>query len=281
MNRLTFDDYAYHARGTALFLDLETHEQFDIVHTGFNEEVGELLTDQDYPVELTSKLWGLETDEVISEWLNKSKSSEAGDVLYYIAAASALRGIPLRDIASEAIERYTGESALLWDETIIGLDSALTEQMARAVPDGYRPNYLTWKMWDFAPFENGLHILMREPVYAKGPLRLIPDGRYALERLHSTFGRLMSPEASSDDEFVVAGALTLGGLSIVLQNRFGSSLHQAAANNIVKRERRHALDQLREGSDAERSRELGKPRQVISDDEGTNNNLLNAPLPEV
>ncbi len=281
MNKLTFDDYAYDARNTAFFLGAESEkEQLKIVHQGFNEEVGELLTDERYPLELTSKLWGIEVDQSVSEQLDADKISEAGDVLYYITAAGALRNIALRDIAREAVEHYSGTNAWTWDESIGGLDRVLVDQMGGRVPETYRPDYLTWKMWDFAPFEDGLHIVLREPSYAKGPLRLISDGRYALERLHSTFGRFMHPESSTDDEFVSSAALALGSLSIVLQNRFNGSLLEAAENNMLKRKRRQELDTLRDGIDAERSRTVGQERPVMDDEESTKNNLLDAPIPE-
>jgi hypothetical protein len=281
VDKLTFDDYAYHSWTTAFFLDAQEQEQYKIVHSGFNEEIGELLTDQHYPVELTSKLWGITVSDEISQKLNSEKVSEAGDVLYYIAAAGILRNIPLRDIAAEAIEHYTGGSAVLWDESISGLDQALATRMGERVPEKYKPDYRTWKLWDFAPFENGLHIVLREPTYAKGPLQLIPDGRYALERLHSTLGRFMHPETSNDAEFIASAGLALGGLSIVLQNRFDGSLQAAAENNMAKTERRHQANTLKDGIDTERSRRLGHERLAISDEDGTNTNLLNAPLPEL
>lgn len=281
MNTLTFDDYAYDARNTAFFLDVEEKERFKLIHDGFNEEVGELLTDDQYPVELTSKLWGMAVERDVSKQLDKEKLSEAGDVLYYIAAAGVLRNIALKDIAAEAIERYSGANADLWNESIDGFDRALVGRMGGQVPEAYRPDYHTWKMWDFAPFEDGLHIVLREPSYAKGPLQLIPDGRYALERLHSTLGRFMYPEASTDSEFVAAAGLALGGLSIVLQNRFNSSLLEAAENNMLKRERRQEVNALESGADTERSRVVGQERPVISDEDSTKNNLLNAPLPEL
>jgi hypothetical protein len=148
------------------------------------------------------------------------------------------------------------------------------------VPSGYRPNYHTWKQWDFAPFEDGMHILLREPAYAKGPLKLIPDGRYALERLHSTLGLYMSPESGSEEEFLAAAGLALGGLSIVLQNRFNSSLEAAAVSSIRKRERRQAAGALENGADPERSRRQDKQRVRISLSDNTTRNLLEAPLPD-
>lgn len=280
MSRLTFDDYAYHAWTTAYYLDAEPAEQYRIVHGGFNEEVGELLNDADHPVELSAKLWGMPVAEAASNKLDQDKLSEGGDILYFISAAGLLRNAPLRDIAAEAIERYTGTSADLWDESIDDFDALLAGRMDPQVPTDYRPNYRIWKDWDFAPFVDGLHIVLRDPAYAKGPLTLIPDGRYALERLHSTLGRFMLPESSTDEEFRAAAGLALGGLSIVLQSRFNGSLAAAAHHSIVKRERRQLAGTLQDGTDADRSRPAGEARAVITDEQGTTTNLLQAPLPE-
>jgi len=279
MNRLTFDDYAYHAWTTAYYLDEPPAEKHKIIHSGFNEELGELLTDERHPTELTAKLWGLPIDETISQKLDTDKSSEAGDVLYYISSAALLRNIALRDIAGDSIERYTGTNPITWDETITDFDEHVANRIGERVPENYKPNYDTWKLWDFAPFEDGLHIVLREPTYSKGPLTLISDGRYALERLHSTLGRFMSPEVSTDQDFMSSASLALGALSIVLQDRFNSSLAEVAQHNIIKRVRRQALGALKDGADAERSRKSGTERAIITDTQGTLNNLLNAPLP--
>jgi hypothetical protein len=280
MNRLTFDDYSYHAWTTAFYLDEEPGEQLRIIHSWFNEELGELLTDDTHPAELTAKLWGLDVEQDISQKLNKDKLSEAGDILYFISSAGLLRNIPMRDIANEAIQRYTGSEPIGRDETIDDFDEILTGRMAERVPENYKPNYHTWKLWDFAPFEDGLHILLRDPEYSKGPLQLIPDGRYALERLLSTLGRFMPPEVSTQEEFIASAGLALGGLSIVLGARFDASLADAARNNMQKRERRQMMGALKAGADEERSRKIGEERITISDEQSTANNLLNAPLPE-
>jgi hypothetical protein len=280
MNRLSFDDYAYHAWTTAYYLDKPEAEQADIIYYGYNEEVGELLTDETHPVELTSKLWGIEVADDVSVTLNREKVPEAGDILYFIAAAGMLRGIALRDIASEAAVRYTGEYPVDEIETFSQLDGLLHGSIGDRVPDGYKPNYHTWKQWDFAPFEDGMHILLREPTYAKGPLKLIPDGRYALERLHSTLGLYISPETGNNEEFLAAAGLALGGLSVVMQHRFDSSLTAAAVNSIQKRERRQAANALERGADAERSRPQHQERIRIGREENTRRNLLEAQLPD-
>jgi hypothetical protein len=87
MNKLTFDDYAYHAWTTAYYLEDDRAHQFKTIRDGFNEELSELLTDQDHPSELTSKLWGISIEDTVSSRLDVDKTSEAGDVLYFIAAA--------------------------------------------------------------------------------------------------------------------------------------------------------------------------------------------------
>jgi hypothetical protein len=239
-----------------------------------------LLTDTENPTELTSKLWGLPVGEDVAKKLDQEKLAEAGDILYFVSAAGLQRDIPLREIGKEAIEHYTGSDAIVWDGTISHFDWLLAGRMAEQVPPAYKPNYSTWKLWDFAPFENGLHIVLREPTHSKGPLTLIPDGRYALERLFSTFGRFMLPETSTDAEFLASAALALGGLSIVLQARFNSSLTRAAQNSITKRERRQALGTLVSGNDSERSRKQVDDRVTITDEQGTINNLLHAALPD-
>lgn len=281
MNSLTFDDYAYHARNTAYYLDLDDQQQHKIIHNGFNEEVGELLTDDTHPEALTSKLWGLPIDDKVSTYFDQTKLSEAGDILYFISAAASLRGVQLRDIALEAIKRFTSESGVTWDESITGFDAYLTNQIDPSVPQNYKPNYAVWKLWDFAPFEDGLHITLRDPIYAKGPLRLIPDARYALESLHSTLARNLHPKISDNETFTSAASLALGSLSIILQGRFNGSLYTAAQNNIAKRERRQLIGALENGTDHERSRKPTTKRKSISDEENTFLNLLNAPQPEL
>lgn len=280
MTELTYDDYTYHAYTTAFFKDeVDAEEQSKIVFYGYQEEVGELLTDETYPEELTSKLWGLPVSHDASDALDHNKTSEAGDVLYFIAAAGMIRNISLREMMKAGLERYTGQTDISGLETFSHFDHSLRNNMGEPVPLNYRPNYHTWKVWDFAPFEDTLDIVMSEPTYAKGPLRLIGDGRYALDRLHSTFGRFMLPETSNEEEFISAAGLVLGGLSIVLQNRFNSSLEVAARNNINKRERRLAAHTLRHGKDEERSRLSSEPRPTLSAEESTYLNLLNADLP--
>lgn len=189
-----------------------------------------------------------------------------------------LRNVPLRDMMHQAVERYTG-MASMGNETFAALDHQLSDRMSPAVPADYRPDYHTWSLWDFAPFEDTLHIVMAEPAYAKGPLTLIGDGRYALERLHRTFGRFMLPEYGREEEFLASAGLVLGGLSIVLQHRFDSSLTVAAQNNIAKRERRAASQSLRDGQDIERSRPAGQPRPQLDEQAITRHYLHDAPLP--
>jgi hypothetical protein len=93
--------------------------------------------------------------------------------------------------------------------------------------------------------------------------------------------RFISPESSTDEEFLAAAGLALGGLSIVLQARFNSSLHAAALNNIEKRERRQRSGALKDGLDIERSRAFGVSRSRLTYEESEQNNLLSAPLPEL
>lgn len=282
MIEISADDYAYHARSTAYYLDYQDkHEQWNTIFYGYNEEVNELLTDKTYPRELTAKLWGRAIDTEVATRLDADKRSEAGDVLYFINAAGMLRGIPLRDMLAEGLKRYIGQVPVAMTESIGDFDQHIAGRMGTAVPEDYKPDYHTWKLWDFAPFEDTLHILLSEPTYAKGPLQMIGDGRYALERLLSTFGRFMRPETGKEEEFVSAAALTLGGLSLVLQHRFNSSLEEAAQNNMAKRERRLELETLEAGEDSERSRPAHEARPQISIEQNTANNLLNAPLPDM
>lgn len=279
MSKRSFDDYAYHAWTTAFFLDNpDPAARNDAVFYGYNEEVSELLDDEDYPRELTATLWGWDVDADIAAYLQQSKTSEAGDILYYVTASGMLRNVPLRDMMHQAVERYTGAAAIGVD-TFEDFDARLQDRMSPAVPTDYRPNYHTWTLWDFAPFEDTLHIVMAEPAYAKGPLTLIGDGRYALERLHRTFGRFMLPEHGSAEEYIASASLVLGGLSIVLQHRFDSSLAAAVDNNIDKRERRAAAQSLAAGQDAERSRPIDQPRPRPSSDDITAHHLHNAPFP--
>ena len=279
MAEITFDDYAYHAWTTAYYLDEEPKTQATIIRGGYYEEISELLTDEEYPLELTSKLWGLPIDKDVSAKLDSDKTSEAGDVLYFITAAGAMRGIQLREIARSAMHKYLGDVPVTTNDTLVDFDNRLANLMGPAVPSEYRPNYHTWKMWDFAPFESGLHIVLRNPQESKGPLRLIPDGRYALERLCSALGTFLLPEVSNDEEFLAAAGLALGGISVVLQSRFNSSLRMAALRNIEKRERRQENGLLKDGVDAERSRRMGQERVQPTHEEAVSNNLLNAPLP--
>ena len=282
MADLSFDDYAYHARSTAYFLEnSDQNEQFKTVYYGFNEELTELLTDETYPKELTAQLWGREIQPDIALKLTEDKISEAGDVLYYIVAAGILRNVPLRYMAEEAIERYTNHSAIACDESFQQFDEMLNGHMSASVDVDYRPDYRTWKLWDFAPFVDTLHIVLREPTHAKGPLQIIGDGRYALERLHSTFARFMNQETGTDEEFIASAGLALGGLSIVLQHRFNSTLQEAAENNIIKRERRVLSNTIQAGSDTERSRPADQVRPKLSPEESTRINLVEAPIPEL
>jgi hypothetical protein len=280
MAELSYDDFAYHAYTTAYFkLEASEDKQSDIVFYGYQEEVGELLNNTDHPEALTSKLWGQEVDPAVGQQLDEDETSEAGDVLYFVTAAGMLRNISLREMMLDGLERYTGQSDITASETFSAFDGQLRGRMSDPVPQDYRPNYHTLKLWDFAPFHDTLHIVLSEPTYAKGPLQLIGDGRYALERLHSNFGRFMLPESSNDDEFIASAGLVLGGLSIVLQHRFNSSMKAAALNNIAKRERRLERKALLYGNDPERSRPAHVPRPQLGSDESTRNNLLEAALP--
>lgn len=282
MTEISADDYAYHARSTAYYLDYpDERKQWDTVFYGYNEEVNELLTDKIHPKELTAKLWGWNVETKLTSILEADKVSEAGDVLYFINAAGMLRGIPLREMLIEGIKRYTGEIPIAMNEMLSDFDYHIAGRMGEAVPEEYKPNYHIWKMWDFAPFEDTLHIVLSEPTYAKGPLRMIGDGRYALDRLLSTFGRFMMPETSKEEEFVSAAGLALGGLSLVLQHRFNSSLAEAAQNNMAKRERRLVFNTLVAGDDSERSRPVNQPRPRIDIEQNTAENLLNAPFPKM
>ncbi len=281
MSEVTFDDYAYHAWSTSYFLNEPSEkEQANTLFYGFNEEVNELLTDSEHSKELTAMLWGRDVDQTIAQKLSADKTSEAGDVLFYISAISKARNVPLEMIMREGADRYTGNSLESTCNTFEQFDDELRDHMGPAVPKDYKPDYRKWKLWEFAPFENTLEVLLREPTYAKGPLRLLGDGLYALERLHNNLGQYILPEHISEDEFISSAGLAVGGLSLVMQHRFNSSLAQAAISNIEKRERRALKNVLKDGHDPERSRPEGKERVKINLDEATRINLFEADLPE-
>ncbi len=281
MSEVTFDDYAYHAWSTSFYLDeINEAKQRAILFYGFNEEVNELLTDDVNPHELTSMLWGRTVDSVTAQKLSIDKTSEAGDILFFIAAISNVRRISLTTIMREGAERYGGQSVDNDIKTFEQFDKQLAGHMAAEVPVDYRPDYAKWKIWDFAPFENSLDIVLREPTYAKGPLSLIGDGRYALERLHNNLGQYFLPEHVSENDFISSAGLAVGGLSIVLQHRFNSSLTAAVENNINKRERRALSGNLRNGNDHERSRSIDSERSKLELNEASEINLSNSILPE-
>lgn len=282
MSEVTFDDYTYHAWNTSYFLN-ETDEtqRRNTLFYGFNEEVNELLTDTQHPKELTAKLWGWEVDQDIDTKLSADKTSETGDILFYISAIARVHNISLTTIMREGADRYTGGSLGSSCETFQQFDEEVHGRMGNPVPKDYRPDYSKWKLWDFAPYESTLEILLREPTYAKGPLRLLGDGRYALDRLCNNLGQYFLSERISEDEFVSSAGLAVGALSLVMQHRFDSSLASAATNNISKRERRVQMDILEDGDDPERSRPKGKERLKIDLQESTEMNLLNAELPDL
>lgn len=278
MSELTFDDYAYHARGTSYFLhNPSDDEKLDTVYYGFNEESNELLTDAQYPTELTQALWGQEVDPDVMRALAWEKASEAGDLFYFIAASGMLKNIPLRTLGRRAFELYTGSETSSENLTFEQIDTALADKMSHSVSPDYSPNYFGMQFFGLPVFEfdatdDGLDNT-RELVH--GPLTLRADGRYCLERLARDFSeRIGFPDERFDESYIREGALLLGGLSAVLQNRLGSSLSEAARLNMIKRERRAQQGTLLSGKDTERSRNESKERPRVGGWESTELNLL-------
>jgi hypothetical protein len=281
VSELTFDDYGYHARTTAYFLDEpDPEKRLDTVVFGCREELNELLTDPNSPSELRELYWGREIDPDTQQQLQADKTSEAGDVLFYIAAAGMLRKTPLRQVAAKAIELYSGESSRAVNHTIAELDNAVRQNMPARVGESYRPEYVAMQMFGVSPFQEDLSppgSFDELGIVAQGPLFLHSDGLYALERLGRNFGDSIASNLASGETYVHEAALLLGGLSATLQNRLGSSLVEAAHMNIDKRERRAAANTLAAGQDPERSRPAGKARPRLSGPESTQLALLGIP----
>lgn len=276
MNRLTFDDYAYHAWTTAYFLDVPADkERQQTVEFGFREEVNELLTDTEHPVELRNMFWGRNINPQIRHTLSLGKTSEAGDILFYLSAAGMLRRTPLRQVGAQAIKLYTGDENYSSNDTFTELDQIMKNRMVECVPEWYNPEYFGMQFFGITPFDeemcspdsfDGLGNAV------KGPLSLGADGLYVLERLSRDCGEYLT--YGPQKNFVSDSALLLGALSAVLQNRFNSSLAEAAELNIIKRERRATADTLQTGGDTERSRPLEQERPRISGWESTQMNLF-------
>ena len=277
MSELTFDDYSYHAFGTSYFLgDPDETRQQETVYFGFHEEVNELLTDKVHSEELTALYRGQAVNGPVRQELAKDKVSEAGDVLFYIAAACLLEHVPLRDVGAKAIELYSGQNEAGENVSLAHLDAATANRMMPQVRQGYSPNYFGMQFFNLPPYE--LSVLPKgafdsDGDVVRGPLTLLADGLYVLERLSRSFGNIITDNFSTD-YYVREAALLMGGLSAVLQNRLGSSLAEAARVNMQKRERRAAENTLRGGSDPERSRDVDQSRPQIGGYFSTELNLL-------
>lgn len=270
MSELTFDDYSYHALGTSYFLDeRDPVRRGQTIYFGFHEEINEFLTDPAHGQELTALYRGQEVDDSVRQELSKDKISEAGDVLFYIAAAGLMNHVPLREVGARAVELYSGQDAATEDESFAELDVATADKMMPQVRPDYSPNYFGMQFFNLPPYE--ISVLPKGALdsggnIAHGPLTLLADGLYALERLSRSFGNLIRMDeltGQSRDYYVREAALLMGGLSAVLQNRLGSNLAEAAKVNMQKRERRAAKNTLQGGSDPERSRGADQTRPRI------------------
>jgi hypothetical protein len=281
VSELTFDELAHHAWTTSYFLnDPDPEKRQDTVVFGCREELNELLTDPNNPDELRELYWGREIDPGTRQQLQEDKASEAGDVLYYVAAAGMLRNIPLRQVASRTIELYSGEGDRAVNGTLAELDAAVGQNMGVSVSESYKPEYVAMQMFGVSPFVESLSppgSFNKLGGVVRGPLFLRPDGLYALERLGRNFGDSIASNLASGETYIHEAALLLGGLSTILQNRLGSSLVEAAQMNIDKRERRAAANTLAAGQDSGRSRPAGKARPRLTGPESTQLALLGIP----
>lgn len=271
----TVEAYESSARSTAFFLEgADTSAQFQRIYFGFNEEVSELLGDAYHPTELSDVLCGCATPPpTVLAKLAEDKVSEVGDVLYYVTAAGFLHGTTLKEAVQSGFRLFTGQLSAQ-DVSFKDFDAAMQDRMAKPRA-GSHLDYFSMQLYDVPPFDTpGFN--PAQPSQSKGLLRLTADGRYVLERLTRYFSeRILSPETQERQDFTAAAGLVLGGLSAVLQNRFGRTLQDAARNNVEKRARRYKAHTLEDGLDPERSRKPDQSRPVIAGYHNTQRNLVN------
>lgn len=276
VEKLTFDDYFEHAKSTAYFLaEPDLDKQRQIVDFGFTEEVNELLTDNELQSELRDVFWGRDVPAEVKDQLRTEKTSEAGDVLYFVAASCMLRQIPFNQISTRAIRLFTGNENFNSYGTFEEFDDVMQDRMVSEVPPDYHPDYFAMQFWNLSPFDeeqSGDDSFDGLGFVNKGPLVLDYDGLFALERLSRNCGAFLTGDL--EEWSIRDSALMLGALSAVLQNRFDSSLEEAAEVNIVKRDRRARANAVLSGEDEERKRPNGKPRPDLNGWDSTVLNLI-------
>lgn len=282
MTGLTLDAFQADARATSFFLnDPRPLSPHGVIYYGFSEEVNELLLDDTYETALSSMLLGRQNvPEHARAELISDKTAEAGDILYYIAAAHMLRGALLEDSARAGMALFTGSAMVPTPITLTDFDRSVSGHMRSPLARTFEPDYMQMQMYNLSLFEgdgyNHFH-----PADSNGPLTLTHDGRYGLDRII----RAYADEIDSNDfqapskDFLAVSGLLLGALSVVLQHRFGTSLEEAAINNMLKRDRRKEAGTLQTGADTGRSRALGDARPRFHGFDTTITNLVFAAPP--
>lgn len=188
-----------------------------------------------------------------------------------------LRNNTLTDIARVATEVYGGKEV----DTLQEFDICMSDKLEPPMPNDYQPDYSLMQMYNSSPFKReGVTVDWNELIENKhkGPLVISGDSLYALERTgRFAIEHILPPKGNEyDDNYMLAAGLALGALSAVLQNRFDSSLEDAAHRGIAKMRRRAAANTQTEGQDIERSRPQGKVRERLTGFDVTISDLIPA-----
>lgn len=253
---LTLDEFQNDCASTAWFLEGDPAEQQHVIYHGITEELEELLDHPSYRAEQSSMLLGFPVSVEPTIALRETAVKEAGDCLYYLAAGCMIHDTTLQDVA----DRMSPQVPIT---TFPAFDGLFKHAMAHDVPDGYSPDYLGMLFWNLPPYD-GPPVEEITEVIGR-PLTFTFDGRRVLaQTLRNTTEWLGVRGSFGSDHFMTDVAVSLAGMSTVLQNRFGSSLEEAAQSNIEKRARRKIRGTQTEGVDVDRSRKPGEPRPELS-----------------
>ncbi len=269
MTEVTIKQFAEHARSTAFFLEEPDQlKRYKEIFYGVSEEVDELLSPANVSGgELTTALWGYRTEN--HKEIRERLCSEAGDVLYFVAAACMLRGVEL-----DAVLRTGG----IGEPTFGELDDRFRSAMEH--PPGVEPkvNWFALQFWNISPLrgqrdETGVKIfsgVTNEPMFTA-------NGRWLLNNVLRQLIDYSVPFEEDDGsygEFQTTACLSVAALSAVLTGRFDSSLAMAAEKNMEKRERRKQAGTLKSGEDIDRSRPPQEERPRLPGYEVTFSSVL-------
>lgn len=262
-NSLTISGFEQTAVAHSWFLENPNpQERHDIIYYGLNEEIDELLRNDTHPESHIRMLWGQETtDPEHAAIIAHQFEGEAGDVLYYLTAGCMLHEVALETVCERGVAIVAGHEQAI--TTISDIDSLLSDKMEQSKPVSYKPSYFQMQFFGAPAFHraDGDWHTPYEPTNSQS-LQLVGDGLYALERTLRDASEFIG--GYPREQFITNSGLAIAALSIVLQNRFDSSLDKAAHRYITKAERRARNAVQQEGADEERSRPVGQERERLS-----------------